>query len=365
MAAIKVTVKNPSSFERRAETIEIRWSTAVSSIPDLTPANVAVFLEKNQIPSQVLDQDGDGAPDLLLFQADLGPHARQTFVVRSVRNRQVFPSLVDARYELPRTDVAWESDRIAFRIYGPALAADVNNGIDVWVKRVRSLIVDKWYTESAEQKKDTYHEDRGEGADFFSVGRTLGAGSCAIARGLTLYQPGVFSAHRILAKGPIRALFEVTYEKGMIDGVPYKEVKTYAIDAGHNLNRIEAAYTGFPAGDSLQIVAGLVRRKDVVAAYDSAAGTLSLWGPVNDNPVNEFLGTGIVLPVEGAAGMIELTDQYLLAAKIPPNGRFVYYAGAGWTRSGDFRTVADWTGHLSEWSARLRQPVITKLTKVR
>lgn len=121
------------------------------------------------------------------FQVDLRPHARRVLRnIRPVARRQEFPSLVDARFELPR-DVAWKSDRIAFRIYGPALAADVNNGVDVWVKRVRSLIVDKWYKASAESKKDTYHEDHGEGASISSAwaGRWVpaapplpGAGRC-------------------------------------------------------------------------------------------------------------------------------------------------------------------------------------------
>jgi pectinesterase len=364
-AALKVTVANPSAYGRQSETIELQWHTLVDRNPGLTPANVAVFHAQTRIPCQLVDADADGAPDVLVFQVDLRPHERMILFIRPIKEHRDFPFLVDARFELPREDVAWESDRIAFRIYGPALAADVNDGIDVWVKRVRSLVVDKWYTASAEQKKDTYHEDHGEGADFFSVGRTLGAGGCAVAKGATLYQPGVFTTQRILAGGPVRALFTVTYDKGAIDGMPFKVVKTYSIDAGHNLNRIVVRFTGIGANDSLRFVAGLVKRKNAVPLYDSAACWLSLWGAVNDDPVNEQLGTGIVLPPDGFEGMREDKDHYMLSSKIHDGSPITYYSGAGWTRSGDFTSAAEWAKLLGAWSLRLRAPVNVVLEPVK
>jgi pectinesterase len=363
IAGIKVTVRNPSNVERRFETIEVDWQKMRALNPSLTPANVAVFNGKEQIPSQCLDGDGDGAVDHLLFQVNLHPRAVQTLSIMAEKHPRVFPSAVDARFEVPREDVAWESDRIAYRIYGPALAAEVNNGLDVWVKRVRTLIVDKWYSASAAAKKDTYHEDHGEGADFFAVGRTLGAGACAIAKGDSLYQPGVFTMQRITATGPIRAMFTVVYEKGSIDGVPYKEVKTYAIDAGHNLNRIQVTYTGLRSNDSLRFVAGLVKRKDVVCEWDSVLATMALWGPVNDDPVNEYLGTGVVLPKPGFAGMKELKDQYVLSAHVKVGVPITYVAGAGWTRSGDFKIQSDWTKLLKYWARCLAEPIVVTISK--
>ncbi len=355
--ALRVTVTNPSAYERRSETIELSWQQLVAQLPRLTTSNVAVFHQKEQLPSQLLDNDGNGVPDVLLFQVNLRPHTRRVLHIRPVTKRKDFPSLVDARFVLPREDVAWESDRIAFRIYGPALAADVNNGVDVWVKRVRSLIVDKWYRAAAESKKDTYHEDRGEGADFFSVGKTLGAGGSTLARGRTLYQPGVFTSQQVLATGPVRAMFTVAYEKGTINGVPYKEVKTYSIDAGHNLNRIRAVFTGIGNDDSLRFVAGLVKRTNTSVSHDSAACWLALWGAVNDDPVNGELGTGIVFPGEGFLGMTEEKDQYLLFAKLREGSPVMYFAGAGWTRSGDFKSTEDWKKLLTHWSLRMREPV--------
>jgi pectinesterase len=363
-AAIKVTVRNTLNIERRSETVELNWKQVSTLDPAITPANVAVLKGKSVLPSQCIDEDGDGVPELLLFQLDLAPRALQTVTVQTAAKQQVFASCADARFEVPREDVAWESDRIAYRIYGPALAAEVDNGVDVWVKRVRSLVVDKWYSASAAAKKDTYHEDHGEGADFFSVGRSLGAGGCAIMSGDSLMQPGVFTTHKIQATGPIRAMFTVTYEKGKINGVPFKEVKRYSIDAGHNLNRIVVTCTGIGNGNALRLAAGLVKRKGVTCQSDTAAGWMALWGPVNDDPVNEALGIGCVLPRGSVVGTKELKDQFVLTTRVKDGIPVTYYAGAGWTRSGDFATQADWSKLLDQWSLRVANPVVVIVKKI-
>ena len=63
-------------------------------------------------------------------------------------------------------DFAWESDRIAHRMYGPALITGegtISSGVDVWVKSTRNMIINKWY------KSGEYHADHGEGLDGYSV----------------------------------------------------------------------------------------------------------------------------------------------------------------------------------------------------
>ena len=46
-----------------------------------------------------------------------------------------------------KDDFAWENDKIAFRMYGPALEADgeVSSGIDVWSKSTPRLVINDWY----------------------------------------------------------------------------------------------------------------------------------------------------------------------------------------------------------------------------
>ena len=74
--------------------------------------------------------------------------------------------------------ITWENDRISYRLFGPEVSNKVGSGIDIWVKSVDYPIVDKWYKLNAEGKN--YHTDRGEGYDFYDVGKNRGCGGLAI-----------------------------------------------------------------------------------------------------------------------------------------------------------------------------------------
>jgi pectinesterase len=360
---VNVEAANTLGIARPSETIEVEWKKIEAAIPGVRADRIGVYISGKRLVSQTIDVNGDDAPDILLFQSDFTPRQRKAFVIKGAKKQEFYNSRTDARFVLPRQDLAWENDRIAFRIYGSVLAGDVNNGIDVWTKRVRSLIVEKWYRESEGNApgKDSYHQDRGEGADFFSVGKSLGAGSCGIFRDGHLYQPGLFSSHRIIATGPIRALFEVTYDSGVVGGGRYREVKRISLDAGGNLNRVDVTYTGLPEGELLTVAAGVVKRKNTKVYADSAVGWIALWGQTNDDSINGSLGTGVVMPRRALKGFRE-TDQHMLIMGAATSGRpFTYYTGAGWTRSGDFRREKDWCAYLARFARRLQTPVKIRL----
>jgi pectinesterase len=356
---LSLSITNPLNETRKSETIEIAWRDLLAALPSLNPRTAAAFEGGNALVSQSLDLGGDGSEDLFLFQSDFEPGQTKLFVVMNRKETGTSLSPVDVRFVLPRQDMAWESDRIAYRMYGSLLAGDVNNGIDVWTKRVRYPIVAKWYraNEGNTSGKDTYHEDHGEGADFFSVGRSLGAGSCAILRDTRLWQPGLFSSHRVIATGPVRAMFEVSYDSGMIDGKRYREVKRISLDAGHNLNKIEVRYTGFGPHDTLIVASGIVKRKAVRSYSDSQAGWISLWGPTNDDSTNGFLGTGIVMPRGSLRGIREDSQHLLILGSTRNDEPLIYFAGAGWTRSDDFATADDWNDCVRQCARRQEFPL--------
>ena len=339
---------------RKSETVEVRLSDIQAGGLQIGEGGIAVVDQVNgdQLVTQLTDEH-------LLFQSDFAPGETRTFLVKPARKMESLAgSKVDGYFALPREDYAWENDRIAFRMYGPALAAEVNNGIDVWTKRVRSLIVRKWYDADAKEGKGTYyHTDRGEGADFFAVGKTLGAGGSGIWYRDNLYQPGVFSACRMLSNGPIRTSFELTYDTWEVQGKKLKEIKRISLDAGHNLNRIEVRFTGVNPRDSLLIACGLVKRKDVRLSGDEHSGWLALWGPTNDDPANGSLGTGVVLAPSTVVGRHDDSVQVLLLARLTAGQSFVYWAGAGWTGSGDFTDASSWDSYLREISLTFAQPL--------
>ncbi|MDI6804929.1 MAG: DUF4861 family protein [Bacteroidota bacterium] len=357
-----ITVSNPTEIERQNETVVLNWANLTREASWLDSSNVAVLDSENnkELITQILEND-------LLFQSNFKSNETKRFILFNTTSQKIVPeSIVDAKFITPREDVAWENDRIAYRIYGSKLAGDVLNGIDVWVKRVRYPIIDKWYAGNALEgsQKISYHIDHGEGADFFTVGRSLGAGGCAIWKDDKIHQTSLFTSHKIIAKGPIRTKFIVSYEKDSINGQPFTEEKIYTLDAGNNLNRIDVSYNGLQVNKEVTIAVGLVKRKNIESFADDKLGLLSLWGLTNDDSANGYTGTGVLVPPAFFQEMNEDKDHYLIIGKSSPKKYFTYYAGACWTRSGDFKCAEDWNAYLKNFVLRLQKPLrITISTK--
>jgi pectinesterase len=352
---LRLTITNPEPFARSGEIVSLPRNELAKHLSsfDAAALSVSTVPEGAAVPIQITD-------DALLLLVDIpAGRSREYLLSPGVSTPARFAPRVDGRFVLPRQDYAWENDRIAFRVYGPALAAEVANGIDVWTKRVRSLIVAKWYRESEESPPggDSYHVDRGEGADFFSVGRSLGAGAAALWSGGRLHQPGVFSSWRTIANGPLRVQFELIYDSLWVSGVLYSERCRVTLDAGSNLNRIEVTYFGGNASDELLVACGLVKRPGTSARNNVSEGWLSLWGATTADTTNGELGTGIVLLPPVLEKVTEDSMHYLVLGRTVPGTVLAYYAGAGWTRSGDFGTAEDWEGYLSRFSRAIRSPL--------
>ena len=354
-----IQVENQASFDRKTETIEIQWNEINTKLNLSNSSPVAVSEDGNKIVHQVIDIDANGTPDYLLFQSSFKQDEKKQFTIMKVEANVPVESITDAKYILPRKDVAWENDCIAFRIYGGPLAGDVQSGLDVWVKRVRYHIIDKWYDGDSlkGKKRISYHVDHGEGADMFNVGKTLGAGGSALWVDTTLCQFGLFTKEQIIATGPIRAMFTVTYDTVLADGETLNEEKTYTLDAGENLNRIDVHYTGLKKDGAVNIALGLVKREGTIPYSDESNNWLSLWGLVNDDSTNGYLGTGLILPKRSYRERREDANNYLIIGSTSADKQFTYYAGAGWTRSGDFSSVDNWNSYLKTFTLRLESPL--------
>lgn len=357
---ILFTVTNPAAVFRTMETVSVDLNGVFLMYPEWKGETMAIFQAKTEIVSQSIDNDQDGVDDELIFQASFKPNeTRQFELYRRPVNAVASPRVVDVQYVLPREDLAWENDRIAFRVYGSVLAGNVDNGIDVWTKRVRYPIVAKWYKESEGSLpgKDTYHQDRGEGADFFSVGKTLGAGSAGIVWNGKLLQPGLFTHHRIITNGPIRLSVELTYTGLRIDTARYTVVKRITLDAGEQLNRIEEEYLSNTDRSPLKLAAGLVKRASTVMSKHEASRYLALWGSTNKDSVNGSLGTAVLFPAGTDIGFSEDSLQYFMSREILQGKKVTYYSGAAWSRMGDITTRQEWEKYLNGAAVRLANPL--------
>ena len=355
-----VRVENPLQIARPSETVALPWTTVTRQLPGAATDRVRVLdATGGEIASQVVDDDGDGTMDALLFQGDFAPGETKAFTVEAAAPRARYVARVHVRHDDPRDDMAWESDRIAFRIYGEGLkktsSAMSSSGIDVWPKRTRALVIEKWYAKG----HDAYHVDTGEGADFYDVGETLGTGGTAVFRNDSLFRADNFKAWRVVADGPIRAVFELRYDPWNAGGRRVSEVKRIAIDAGQNLYRSESVFRA-DDGAPIPYAIGVVKRPGMIGIESKAQpwAWLTGWGPVAPkNGGHGELGTAVLLPRDRVTDWKEVQDHYVAVSRAASGQPVVHWIGAGWTASGDFPTPQAWWDYLDAFAQRLASPV--------
>src|SRR5438067_6230668 len=217
---ITVTLTNDLDAARPAETFVVPWSEIAKRVPDTLPSHIIVKdANSATLPDQLINfkpEEHHDNYESIIFQHDFAAGERTATFTLEKTDAPVpaFPTKVFARYVPERfDDFAWENDRVAHRIYGPALGTPAagssqmfSSGIDVWCKRVRYPIIDRWYL------MGHYHDDTGEGLDMYDVGKSRGCGGTGIWDGKQLFVSKNWTSWKVLANGPVRVVFELTYE---------------------------------------------------------------------------------------------------------------------------------------------------------
>lgn len=228
-----------------------------------------------------------------------------------------------------------------------------SSAIDVWVKKTRRLVINDWYM------VDDYHRDTGEGADFYSAGKTRGCGGSGVWKNGKLYGSRNFTRPRPLANGPIRVMFELHYDAWDAGGVQVAETKRITLDAGQHLNRIDSTYRPAPGGAAVGI--GIRANPNAQVAARAGTGVLRVWEPIQNKAAeNGWMGCGVVTDPGAAFQPTPVDGSHLLV--VPLSGAtLTYYAGSAWDRGGDIRDPAAWDAYLAQAAARLRGPVTVML----
>ncbi|MGZ8867235.1 MAG: DUF4861 family protein [Thermoanaerobaculia bacterium] len=346
--SLKIAVHNDLEIARPSETIELTAAQLAPLGADLTRMRIFERGNGREILAQTLDLDADGTHESLIFQADIPAKGSKPFEIR-LGDRRVYREddfRVYGRFNRERfDDFAWENDRVAHRMYGAALETWqreplTSSTVDVWLKRTRRLVINDWYM------ADDYHVDHGEGADFYSAGKSRGCGGSGLWRDGKLVVSKNFRESRVLANGPIRLVFELDYPAW---NVPYvrSETKRITLDAGQNFNRLESRYD--LDGDDVY-AAGLKKEPAANIRVERDAGWARTWGPVAKE--NGQFGCAIVFDPVSVVDAIEAEGNQLIIARPPAP----YWIGSGWDR-GDFRTVADFDRAVQEWAQRVKSPL--------
>jgi hypothetical protein len=357
---VAVTVANPLAKARARETVSVMVADVLKTAPGFEMKKVLVVdAAGKEILSQLVDMNGDESPDELVFQTDLGAKESKTFRLKVGQGRpaardeyRVYGRFVRERHD----DFAWENDLVAHRVYGPDLetcAKDplTSSGVDTWVKRVPKLVVNDWYITG------NYHQDMGEGADYYAVGKSRGLGGLGVWADGKLHVSKNFTHSRVLANGPIRLVFELTYAPWDVGGKRIGETRRVILDAGTQFNRFESTFTG--TTDTLSIGAGIAKHQGSVAKLDARGASLRVWEPL-DGGKGGNLGTALVFP-SGTRLQQHDTDLEYLVVTGAARGRLVYHAGSVWDRAGRIRDPGAWAAEIETLASRLAAPVKVKL----
>ena len=209
-------------------------------------------------------------------------------------------------------DFAWESDRIAHRVYGPG-DHDRSQGEARQQRRGRLGEIRRVIRSSTSGiKSGDYHADRGEGLDNYKVGPARGCGGLGIWDGKKLHVSANFKTWKVLANGPLRSVFELTYDTWDIPGNKVSETKRISIDAGSNFSRVESTFklvaTDKPG--KLKIGVGIVKRAGDGVFTKDENGWMSYWEP--EAAPNGNTACAVVIPGAEVLGFAEDDGNFLV-----------------------------------------------------
>lgn len=378
---VTITVTNDEKCQRQ-EVVEV---DADAVFQKLGLAKDGKFIVKNALGQEVgyqLTYDGK-----LLIDASVRPCGSAVFTVKPGIPQPMKVFVTGKQYPERVDDIAWENDRTAYRVYGPALQRSGERafGVDVWLKNTPDLEVSKRYatelgnhsqiealkaagkTDEAFQVEiaTTYHFDHGYGLDCYKVGPSLGCGAPALMDGKELILPYCYASYKILDNGPLRFTVELTYNPTEIKGDKnVVEHRIISLDKGSNFNKAIVWYDGLSM--ARDVAAGVV-----VHAEDTESVVLGKnfvqYADPTDNPSKQnfqiFVAT---LFPEG-----DVTTTKLMSKK-PANGiaghavgvlknyksgnRFTYYFGSAWSKN-DVRTQREWQLRIDEFLEALATPL--------
>lgn len=377
---VKVTVKNSTNVQRQ-ELVEV---DAASVARQLGIGKGEPFVVKNALGQEVawqLTYNGK-----ILIDAAVRPLGEAVFTITQGTPKPMKTFVCGRQYPERVDDVAWENDRTAYRVYGPALQRSGERafGVDVWVKNTPDLEVDKRYvTELSNHQKiqelkkagkdlearemtmaTTYHYDHGYGLDCYKVGPTLGGGAPALMDDKGLILPYCYKTYEILDNGPLRFTVKLVYNPAVVGkDKNVVENRILSLDKGSNFNRMEVWYDGL--SKPCKLAAGVVIHSEdtesVVLGKD-----MVLYADPTDNPAKQnfqiYVGAlfpngnvatqrvADAVPVNGAEGHAVGVTEY------KPGDKFVYYFGSAWSKN-DVRTFNEWKLRASEYMDALRAPL--------
>ncbi|MDW9379092.1 DUF4861 domain-containing protein [Chryseobacterium sp. JV558] len=322
------------------------------------------------LPIQWIDYDADGKNEELLFLVNIDAEKTNIYTIVADRSVQIpeigistYSRLVPERVD----DYAWENDKIAFRVYGPkgqqeALkgikSSTLSSGVDIWLKRTDRPVINTWYKGYLTDPMYYHKDTRGEGYDPYHVGNSRGTGGIGIWKNEKLQVSQNFVASRTIAEGPLRTVFELTYQPWSEFGV--KETKRVSLDLASNFSKFESVFESEKPVPNYTIGITL-HKNEGKTQLNNQNGYYLHWEKIDD----AFVGEGIVVNPQIVEKSIAFTsdvpDESHLYVITKPYKTLTYYAGFAWQKSGQVQTQKDWENMLQKQAQIIAKPLVVKV----
>ena len=378
---VTITVTNDEN-EQRQELVEIDLKTIVDK---LALGEDDAFVVRNAFGQQVdyqVTYDGK-----LLIDVSVRPCGKAQFTVSKGVPEPMKTWVKGKMYPTRKDDIAWENDRGAYRVYGPALqrTGEKSFGTDVWTKNTPEIVVEDRYTADYDgnilkniyRKKGqgdkwrdedlhtSFHLDHGNGLDCYSVGSTLGCGTPALMDGNTLIYPYCYKDYEILDNGPLRFTVALTYHPAKVKkDENVVEHRIMSLDKGSNFNKITVWYEGLtkPCDFASGVVIHSEDKESVVLGSNYVH-----YADPTDNPAkhNFQVYVAALFPYGNVKTKMLKYDTpnksieghaLGILKKLENNQKYTYYAGSAWSKA-DVRTQREWQVRIDSFLNAIAMPL--------
>ena len=347
---VSLVITNPSLLERNNTLAEISLADLGITAEQLQTMSIRDE-QGNEVAYQLLDYDADKPASIVFLVDNIRGGMRREFTLRK-RKPSPVPVLCTAQYVPERKDdFAWENDLAAYRMYGPALAAETpSNGVDLWLKCTEKPVVAKFYDDDLHHSKP-YHVNHGEGLDCYKVAHTLGCGGIAPYRDGKLCVGDHFADYSIILKEGLRVVFQLDYPT-------HKLVVT--CDAGALMNKAEVYVKDSTIA---QMAAGIyLHDKLDNTSFSEQAG----WVAYAENAVSdagEPQGRNYCAVYMPEPRETKVEDGHLLVvSNVPESRKLTYWFGGGWSQW-HYPTDADWFSAIANTCHNALLPLQIKVVK--
>ena len=293
----------------------------------------------------------------LLLDVHVRPNSQTTYSIQPSTPAAILSSVSGRQYPERLDDIAFENDRIGFRIYGPALQkkGEKGYGYDLWVKRTTELILEELYRNDP---RLSFHLDYGKGVDCFAVGPTLGCGTPAMLQNGEIRFPWCYETYKILDKGPLRFTVQVDFPTTDDD---ITEHRILSLDKGSNFVESTVWFDGLK--QPTDVLAGFPIRSAGAATVVRGDNYIQYADPTIE-PERYQTQVYVALLFPDQKVDIDVVQQHAVGIlrRYTSNQRFHYYIGAAWSEF-DVRSQDEWQCRINGYIKDRKQPLLVEISR--